>query len=228
MTRRKSSKAPTSRRRTASKSQSPTTTRKWYSQGEGWGLALTTIGLVTTIALIAPSYGKLSQWWSLTLRRIFGVGAYPVALLMIAGGILLLLRNSLQKSFSFRSKTIVGWELVFFAGLGMLHILTDELPLELAQAVQRGGYIGWTLWQLLVPILGKPISTLILAAFWAFGVYLATGEYWQIVLWHLRKAWAKPAMGLKKWLLARQRELASRVAAPPTISTRQSTQAEKP
>ena len=142
MKKRIKNKRTTTSRQSASKPKARGSFWQGLLQREIWGLALATLGVVTVIALVSPTQGKLSEAWSLILRQIFGVGAYPVALFMIASGVVILLGHSFGKRFSLRWQVIVGVELFFFAGLGLLHVVARGSPLELAKAGRFGGYIG--------------------------------------------------------------------------------------
>ena len=66
-------------------------------QREIWGLISTAAGAISVIALVSRTQGKLSEAWALLLRQMFGIGAYLIAFLLVAGGIVLLFWNSLQK-----------------------------------------------------------------------------------------------------------------------------------
>ena len=114
----------------------------WLLQREIWGLMLIAIGVVTVTSLLSHGQGKLSDAWSLVLRQIFGVGAYPIALLIVASGLALLLWNSLVERVTPSWPAIIGVELLFFAGLGLIHLTASDPPLELAQNGKRGGYVG--------------------------------------------------------------------------------------
>ena len=130
MTKRTSSRRKTNSARRPSQPEAPSI-GQWFLQREIWGLVITAIGVITLIALAARSSGKLSDAWSLMLRQAFGIGAFPVALLLIAGGIVLLLWSSLKGRFSLRWQAIVGWELIFFSGLGLFHVTAKGSPLVL-------------------------------------------------------------------------------------------------
>jgi DNA segregation ATPase FtsK/SpoIIIE, S-DNA-T family len=171
----------------------------WLMQCEVWGLILIAIGVVTITALTTRSEGRLTDAWSLTLRQIFGLGAYPIALLITISGLVLLLWNSLHEHINPRWQAIVGYELLFVISLGLLHIFSDQDPLELAQAGQRGGFIGWALWQLLVPLLGKALSALFLLILAIVGGCLVAGITWQRLVWRVR--WVLSQAGV--WLRAR-------------------------
>jgi DNA segregation ATPase FtsK/SpoIIIE, S-DNA-T family len=208
MTRRKSD--PTSTRksnRSASASPSSVDVMQWLLQREVWGLILTAIGAVTLISLLSNSQGQLSRAWSLMLRQTFGLGAYPVAALLLGSGIVVLLWNLVQERFDPRWQTIIGSELLFFAALGLLHVTSGDPPLELARAGKRGGYLGWAIYQLLVPILGRPISILLLALLVVAAALLATGISWRTAIWRLRWIVAQVALRVRTEI-ARRRALA--------------------
>lgn len=193
----------------------------WLLQREIWGLALAAIGIVTLIALAAHGQGKLSDIWSLALRRAFGVGAYGVTLLVISGGVLLVLWNSLRKHIIVRWQTIVGSEVAFIGFLGLIHILSNESALTLAHTGRRGGYIGWALWQLLVPALGKPISVLLLVITILGGLHLAISVPWSLVLWRIAWVWAQLGVRLRAAILKGRRPLRPRSSPrrQPIVST---------
>jgi len=104
----------------------------WLMQRELWGLAITALGAVTVISLVSSDQGELSGAWSLLLRQIFGVGAYPVAALLLASGVVLLVWRSVAGRIVPRWEAVIGAELIFFGGLGLLHILSAESPWVLA------------------------------------------------------------------------------------------------
>jgi len=179
----------------------------WFLQRDLWGLILITIGVVTTISLVY-SEGKLSQAWGLGLRRMFGLGAYAVGLLLVACGVVVLLWQSLQQRLTSSWRVIVGCEMLFFVGLGLVHLVASEPPLELAQAGKRGGYVGWALWKLMVPLLGKPASVVILLALMVAGVYLATGARWPSFSWRVRWLLTQLGRRIKASVAARRARLA--------------------
>jgi len=156
---------------------------RWGTQRELWGLGVTAFGVVTLISLLSQEQGTLSSAWSLLLRQIFGVGAYPVGALLLASGLALLLWGSIEGRVSPRWSRVIGAEVVFFAGLGLLHVLADESPWVLAYTGRRGGYIGWALAWLLVPPLGYALTVGILSAAVAGGFLLLTDTTPREVIW---------------------------------------------
>jgi len=186
---------------------------KTLLQPEVAGLILLAIGIVTGVALVSQTQGKLSEAWSLFLRQVFGVGAYPVSLLMIAGGIMLLLRDSLKGKISPHWQTIVWLEVLFFTGLGLLHVLAPGDPLILAQTGQYGGHIGWTISQMLVPLFGRTVAIIFISAIVLASLLLATGTSLRGVAWRIRWLWAQVALPVRNWLQVQE----SRPASKPTL-----------
>jgi len=186
---------------------------QWLLQREVWGLVLTAIGAVTVISLLSHGQGQLSRAWSLMLRQTFGVGAYAIALLLLASGVLVLLWNVVQDRFTPRWQTVIGAELFFFAVLGLLHVTSGEPPLELARDGRRGGYLGWAIYQVFVPALGRPVSVLLLAILVMATALLTTGISWRTVAWQTRWAVSQAALWVRTQL-ARRRALASARPAP--------------
>ena len=187
---------------------------QWLLQREVWGLVLTAIGAVTLIALLSDSQGQLSRAWSLMLRQTFGLGAYPIALLLLGSGIIVLLWNLVWERINPRWQTIIGSELLFFCALGLLHVTSGEHPLALAQAGQRGGYLGWAIYQVFVPIFGRPISILLLAALVVATALLATGISLQTALWRLRWAVSQAALRVRTEIAQRRALRPLEQAAP--------------
>jgi len=131
-------------------------------QREIVGLLLLALGAVTLLALLRVTSGVLSDWWMLLLRRVFGWGAVVVALSLLAGGVLLLFRN-LGTRLGLRWEMAVGLEVMFAAGLALLHLLSfSEDPLRLAREGGGGGYVGWALSVLLHNALGWLLAALVL------------------------------------------------------------------
>ncbi|HUV94237.1 MAG TPA: DNA translocase FtsK 4TM domain-containing protein [Anaerolineae bacterium] len=201
-TKRKSVRKAASRATTAPKS-SPGIWR-WLLHREVWGLSLVTIGGLTIISLVWRGEGKLSQAWALGLRQMFGVGAYAIGLLFVGCGAAVLFWHTLRRRVISRWQTIIGCEVAFFVALGLVHILASEPPLEFARSGKGGGYVGWLLWRVTVPLLGKPASALLLLALGVAGVCLATGVSWRSFSWRLLWLLAKLGKRLRASVAARQ------------------------
>ncbi len=148
-------------------------------QREIAGLLLFTIGIVTILAALSVTRGRLSSQWVLFLRRIFGWGIYPAALGMLGGGIFLLWPN-LQQHIRVAPRQLFGLELALLSALGASHLLdSGSGALELAQAGRGGGHIGWALSYLLVSTLNKPLTLAILLVLTGVGVALSWPTEWR-------------------------------------------------
>ncbi|MFB0536164.1 MAG: DNA translocase FtsK 4TM domain-containing protein, partial [Anaerolineae bacterium] len=133
-------------------------------QREILGLLLLALGVLTLISLLNITPGTVSGWWAGFLRHLFGWGAYLVALALGAGGIILLAHN-LQPGSIIGWKMVIGLELVFLAGLALVHLLSlHPDPLQLAHDGEGGGYVGWAISSVLSQALGPLMAFLILLA----------------------------------------------------------------
>lgn len=139
-------------------------------QREIAGLLLLALAAITILGLFSISPGVLSNWWARQLRRIFGLGAYLAAVGLAAAGISLLLSNLGQK-LKIGWKIIIGLEIIFVAGLALVHLLSfGQDPWQLAESGGGGGFVGWAISNLLIGALGWPIALLILLAILSLGI----------------------------------------------------------
>nr|NIO70830.1 hypothetical protein [Anaerolineae bacterium] len=133
-------------------------------QREILGLLLLALGVLTLLSLLNVSPGTVSGWWADFLQRLFGWGAFPVALTLAAGGVILLAHN-LQRRSIMGWKMAIGLELAFLAGLALVHLLSPNPdPLQLAHDGGGGGYVGWAISSVLSQFLGLVMAFLILLA----------------------------------------------------------------
>jgi S-DNA-T family DNA segregation ATPase FtsK/SpoIIIE len=146
-------------------------------QRELVGLALLVLAVITLLTLFSITSGTVSDSWAALLRQLFGWGAIPVALGVGWLGTMLLwgsLRDETQPLL--RWDVIIGVELVFVAGLSLLHLLVgvDE-ALAIAQAGAGGGIVGWAISSALANVVGKLGAGAILAILCMAGVGLLMG-----------------------------------------------------
>ncbi|MEA3459491.1 MAG: DNA translocase FtsK 4TM domain-containing protein, partial [Chloroflexota bacterium] len=147
-------------------------------QREALGLLLLALGAVTTLGLLSFTHGSLSDGWVSILRRLFGWGAYSLALAIGAMGFSLLL-GSLQSWLEGHWKTAIGLEVTFLASLAFLHLLTSGADrLDLPQEGDGGGYVGWALSYLLSRSLGNWGALIAILLAGATGIALALGISW--------------------------------------------------
>jgi DNA segregation ATPase FtsK/SpoIIIE, S-DNA-T family len=138
-------------------------------QREVVGLLLITLGAAALLGLSSITHGAWIDGLTSVLRLVFGLGAWIVALMFPTAGILLLQRNLLERG-TLPWEKVVGFEVLFLAGLGLLHLaVPGDDPLSLARAGSGGGYVGWAISNTLAQTLGYEICTLILtlAVLWA-------------------------------------------------------------
>jgi len=147
-------------------------------QREILGLLVLALAVVTILGLFSLTSGALSDWWTRSLRRVFGWGAYLVTVGLVAAGISLLLSN-LGQGPKASWKRIIGLEVIFVAGLALVHLLSfSQDPLRLAESGGGGGFVGWAVSSLLIGALGSPIALLILLAILSLGLAIAFDLSW--------------------------------------------------
>jgi S-DNA-T family DNA segregation ATPase FtsK/SpoIIIE len=149
------------------------------------------IGSLTLLALLSISKGAFSEAWALFLRRIFGWGAYLVALALTATGVLLLWED-LRKRISMPGRAIFGLEMLFIALLGLSHwLVPSDQALQVAEKGRGGGYIGWTISYFLVTAVGRPMTFLLLLLAAGVGLALVLELVWDDLKAILSKARAR-------------------------------------
>ena len=102
------------------------------NQRELVGLGLLVLAVITLLSLFSITSGAISDGWASLLRQLFGWGAIPVALGVGWLGIVLLLGHLRDESEPLLHwDVIIGLELLFVAGLALLHLLVGgNNPLE--------------------------------------------------------------------------------------------------
>ncbi len=172
---------------------------------EIWGLLLFAIGVVGLVALFTESQGKLSAAWSLLLRRAFGIGAFPIALLITAAGLGLAAYPVLQGRLSVRWQAIIGWEILFFCSLGLVHIVAQDVSLEAAQQGMGGGYVGWGLAYFGQSLIGRPLTIAFLGILCLIGLYWVLGIPYSLLWWRTRWLLAKAGVAIRGYILRKRR-----------------------
>jgi S-DNA-T family DNA segregation ATPase FtsK/SpoIIIE len=141
-------------------------------QREIAGLLVLALAVITILGLFSVTSGVVSNWWTRLLRRIFGLGAYLVAVGLVVAGLCLLLSN-LGRELKVGWRTIIGLEVVFVASLALVHLPSfsqGQDPWRLAESGGGGGFVGWAISNLLIGALGWPIALLILLAILSLGI----------------------------------------------------------
>jgi S-DNA-T family DNA segregation ATPase FtsK/SpoIIIE len=175
--------------------------------------------VITILGLFSITSGALSDWWTSFLRHVFGWGAYLVAVGLAAAGISLLLSN-LGQGPKARWKTIIGLEIIFVAGLALIHLLSfNQDPLRLAESGGGGGLVGWAISSLLIGALGWPFTLLIFLVILGLGLAMAFGVSWASV-----QTEAKAAIARAISLYSRPAPVT--VSAPPPVEKHEEPPAE--
>lgn len=109
------------------------------------GLLLITVGGLTVLSLMSITGGAVTSRWADLLRRVFGWGAYPLGIGLVAAGLLVLL-HVLHTPIEIAWSRVIAAEVLFFSLLALLHLFSGSAePIELADRGGGGGYVGWAL-----------------------------------------------------------------------------------
>ena len=124
------------------------------------GLILLGAGALALIDLFVSPRG------SPYLRSLLGWGAIPFAGLLLFVGLFLTFRNLLGSLLGqdWYPEALLGFELVFMAGLAIAHLHFGTDGYAAARAGRGGGYVGWALSRLLVQNLNVPMAWVVLLA----------------------------------------------------------------
>ena len=124
------------------------------------GLILLGAGALALIDLFISPRG------SPYLRSLLGWGAIPFAGLLLFVGLFLTFRDLLGSLLGqdWYPEALLGFELVFVAGLAIAHLHFGTDGYAAARAGRGGGYVGWALSRLLVQNLNVPMAWVVLLA----------------------------------------------------------------
>jgi DNA segregation ATPase FtsK/SpoIIIE, S-DNA-T family len=190
--------------------------RKWRPelgpmQRDLIGLGLMILAVLTLLGLSNISSGALLNWWSLTLRRTFGWGVYPVVVGFALAGLALIWQD-LSEWLPLTPAPVVGLELLLLVLLVASHApLVIRLGADgaylIAQQGGGGGYIGWALATVLVQGLGSLVGALFLLALLMVALYLLLSLSWADLWDWARQQSRRVAVAFDRWRLSRQGEV---------------------
>ncbi len=139
------------------------------------GIVLFALALGTFLSMIFQR-GEVTGWWLEFLRRLFGWG-FVLSPLIIGGGGVLLIMDSLDKKPDVRVRHIVGIAMILLGGLGLWHMLESAAfhldPATLAEMGRGGGYVGLAIANLLRDTLGIIGAALVLLLVFLGGIVFA-------------------------------------------------------
>ncbi len=109
------------------------------------GLLLTGLGVVSVLALFSSRSTNLLSAIQTLLRQGFGWGAYLTPILLLAGGLLILLRK-MEGAPKLSPEQQIGISLLYLAGLTSLQFFTFPVDFKASQMIAAsgigGGYLG--------------------------------------------------------------------------------------
>lgn len=133
------------------------------SQRDIIGVVLSIFGIGLMIAVLTTSQGVVASFASVSLKTVFGVGAYLIPLGLLLWGISFFVRLEIREW-----RTGAGLGLVVLALISLSALTTENRAFfESDQLMTRGGYVGGTVAWAFVSAVGTPISAVLL-----FGVLL--------------------------------------------------------
>jgi S-DNA-T family DNA segregation ATPase FtsK/SpoIIIE len=177
-------------------------------QSEVVGLVLLILAALTILGLSDISSGAFLDWWATLLRRIFGWGAYAVALSGALLGLWLLWRD-LRERVPIDPAAVIGLELLLLVALVSSHVPLvvragiDEAFIASEQG-QAGGYVGWALAIPLVETLGLPVGIAVLFIALAMALYLVLPVSWPDLWRRARHQSRLLVAAFNRWRLSRQ------------------------
>lgn len=151
-----------------------------HRQREIVALALIAAGILTLLSLFGVT-GSVTALWATLLTKFAGWGAYALGGALVMAGIALLRRQeNVYGEFEVSWSRIVGLELVFVAGCGLLSLAfaaDNRDALRLADAGEAGGYLGLAVYSLLTRAFSNVVNpdlAVILASVLLIVVMIAT------------------------------------------------------
>ncbi len=154
-------------------------------------VAVILFGLLTLFTIAGLNSGALVNAWARALVFIFGWGAFPVAGLLVALG-LLWLRNLVHCATAWRWRPFLGFELTLISALTLTHTLLSTQSWSLVESGRGGGLLGFGLSFFFVSYFGVLITIFFMLALLLLGLGLAfdlTGQDVKAVLSRLAAAW---------------------------------------
>jgi S-DNA-T family DNA segregation ATPase FtsK/SpoIIIE len=140
------------------------------------GVCLIGVALLTVLFFFASGAESIPGLWTALLRRLFGVGAYLVPLIIATPGVYLILRRFRSALPVPSPDRIAGMVLLFLGGLMAAHLLTyptRETIFQTAAQGAGGGYVGALLLHLSLSLIDYAGTVVALAAWLLVGILLA-------------------------------------------------------
>lgn len=180
-------------------------------------LVIVTVGLITLLALFRVTRGRWADAWVGWLQLWLGWGVLPVALAIVAAG-LLWLAHQLDRPIKWRWRPFIGVELALFSLLMLTHTIAGRGdPWGLVGAGWGGGLVGWGLYMVFAELLGLGalVTGVLALAMFVLGMGLVFDVTWADVKQAAAAIWG----ALKGWRLEhRPAELPRRHPSRPVVA----------
>jgi S-DNA-T family DNA segregation ATPase FtsK/SpoIIIE len=140
------------------------------------GVCLVGLALLTILFFFVPEKESVPGLWVLLLRRLFGVGAYIVPLIIAVPGLYLILRRFRSALPVPAPDRVAGIAMLFLGGLMLAHLFTyptRDTIFTTAAVGAGGGYVGALLLHLFLSLIDYIGTILVLAAWLLVGILLA-------------------------------------------------------
>src|SRR5512139_1749868 len=191
-------KADTKSKAKAEKALEPRRRELRYSVGvrsrEIAGVLLIALALLSLLALSNLTRGSLSDWWSSGLYWLFGWGAFALAIMVGAIGVLTIARTqNIVLVTPWRS--IIAIEIAFFAFLPVLTAFGAFEDKDMWRMITQGyggGVVGWGLLTIVAPIFSRYAAGFLYLAITIVALTIGLRLPW--LTWYAR---------LKIWLVRR-------------------------
>ncbi len=129
-------------------------------------------GFLLAFTIAGLNSGLLISALARLLVFLFGWGAYLIAFLIVALG-LLWIRHLVHRPMQWRWRPIIGWEMSFVSLLALTHTFFRARGWSAVEEGRVGGLVGWALSVFLTTSLGPLITALILILLALIGLGLA-------------------------------------------------------
>ncbi len=124
------------------------------------GIVMIVIGVLTLLSLMLGDSGVVSKWWSDTLFKASGWGAYAIPVILILVGAWFLLRK-LDQFPDLSGERIIGIVLAFFNALAWFQLIGQK---SAAGSTSGGGAAGRFILDILIRWFGRPGAVIWLIA----------------------------------------------------------------
>ncbi|MEC3981975.1 FtsK/SpoIIIE family DNA translocase [Amycolatopsis sp. H20-H5] len=138
---------------------------------DGLALGLIALAIITAVGVWWRSAGPIGGWVEVATRTIFGAGAVTLPLVLTVVAVALMRSEPTPET---RPRMVVGFVLVLFSVLGLLHIFT-ALPAENLGRMYAGGILGAFSGGLLTLGVTTWVAIPLLSLALVFGILVFTG-----------------------------------------------------